>query len=288
MTPNQPKTIQIFLPTGDPTGIRIAEQTTSIMRVIEVPRRDLPDFLTMDESKYVGLYFLVGGENKTDVYVGQSSEVGRRLMQHHQSDEKDWERALILISLTQNLTQTHVLYLEYLSIEKAKACHRVKLINGNNGQRPYVPIPLQADCEQIHNIGALLLATLGYPFFEPLLKKEGQSSQDSNSFFVCPRNGVDARAIYTNEGMVVLKDSNFPYMSKDRVNPHRFVFIKKCDDLIEQGILRRDGERCFFTQDYLFSSPSSAAGLLILNNVNGWKEFKTLSGTTLRDYQENN
>lgn len=34
-----PKTIQIFLPGGDPRGIRIAEITTRIVQVIEVPRR---------------------------------------------------------------------------------------------------------------------------------------------------------------------------------------------------------------------------------------------------------
>ena len=37
------RTIQIFLPTGDPAGIRIAEQTTSIIRLIEVPRSDIYD-----------------------------------------------------------------------------------------------------------------------------------------------------------------------------------------------------------------------------------------------------
>ena len=34
-----PKTIQIFLPGGDPRGIRIAEITTRILQVMEVPRR---------------------------------------------------------------------------------------------------------------------------------------------------------------------------------------------------------------------------------------------------------
>ena len=33
-----PKTIQIYLPGGDPRGIRVAEITTRIVQVIEVPR----------------------------------------------------------------------------------------------------------------------------------------------------------------------------------------------------------------------------------------------------------
>jgi hypothetical protein len=42
-----PKTIQIFLPGGDPRGSRVAEVTTRIVQVIEVPRSLLEDFLAM-------------------------------------------------------------------------------------------------------------------------------------------------------------------------------------------------------------------------------------------------
>jgi len=118
MTQKRPRTIQIFLPTGDPAGIRIAEQTTSIIRVIEVPRSDIAEFAKMPEAKQVGLYFLVSGDSKDELYIGQSGDVGARLTQHHKDEKKDWERALVLVSLTNNLTQIHVLYLESLSIEK--------------------------------------------------------------------------------------------------------------------------------------------------------------------------
>ncbi len=55
-----PKTIQIFLPGGDPRGIRVAEITTRIVQVMEVPRSLLPEFLKMPESDQVALYFLFG------------------------------------------------------------------------------------------------------------------------------------------------------------------------------------------------------------------------------------
>ena len=53
----RPQTIQIFLPTGNPRGIRVAEITTRIVRVIEVPRSQLADFLKMPEAQQVGVYF---------------------------------------------------------------------------------------------------------------------------------------------------------------------------------------------------------------------------------------
>ena len=51
------RTIQIFLPTGDPSGIRIAEQTTSIIRLIEVPRSDISEFQKTPRSKAGGALF---------------------------------------------------------------------------------------------------------------------------------------------------------------------------------------------------------------------------------------
>jgi predicted GIY-YIG superfamily endonuclease len=104
-----PKTIQIFLPSGEPHGIRIAEITTRIVQVIEVPRILLTDFLAMEQSSQVSLYVLVGedaGDDDRRVYIGQTGDLRARLAQHHQ--KKDfWQRALVLISRTNSLTQTH-------------------------------------------------------------------------------------------------------------------------------------------------------------------------------------
>ena len=56
----RPQTIQIYLPSGNPAGIRIANLTTRTVRVFDVPRSLLSEFLREPESKQVGLYFLFG------------------------------------------------------------------------------------------------------------------------------------------------------------------------------------------------------------------------------------
>lgn len=275
----RPRTIQIFLPSGDPSGIRIAEQTTSIIRLIEVPRSDIAEFVKMPEAKQVGLYFLVSGDNKDELYIGQSGEVGTRLMQHHKDEKKDWERALVLISLTNNLTQTHVLYLESLSIEKAKTCQRYELLNGNNGQKPHTPIPLKADCDEIHEVGSLLLATLGYPIFEPLTE---QTPLQTEQEFICNRAGAKARGIYTNEGMVILKGSSAPMTTKRKTEQR---FFDKRDQLLAKGAIASQDERFVFQRDYLFQTPSGASMFLLLATSNGWVDWKTEQGVTLQDHQ---
>jgi hypothetical protein len=118
-----PKTIQIFLPSGEPHGIRIAEITTRIVQVIEVPRSLLADFLAMEQSRQVGVYVLVGedtGDDDRRVYVGQSGDLRAHLAQHHQK-KVFWQRALVLISRTNSLAQTHALFLEWHALQQPTA-----------------------------------------------------------------------------------------------------------------------------------------------------------------------
>lgn len=271
----RPRTIQIFLPSGDPSGIRTAEITTSIVRVIEVPRSQIADFIKMPEAKQVGIYFLVGGEKEDQLYIGSSDELGKRLNQHHKKDEKDFSRALVLVSMTNNLTNTHALYLESLSIEKAAQCQRYELGNGNSGQRPYTPAPLQADCEEIHEVGSLLLATLGYPVFESLVNQE--ETPESEVFYF-KRQGVDAKAIYTSEGLVVLKGSIGRHRTKGKQFPN---YLERQKELLEQGVLVLQGEQTVFTKDFLFKSPSGAGSAVVMTSSSGWTDWKNDKGQSL-------
>ena len=110
----RPQTIQIYLPAGDPRGIRVAEITTRIVRVVEVPRSQLANFLQMPEAQQVGVYFLMGELSEAGLpraYIGQSGSVGNRLVQHNQGKDF-WNRALVIISLTNSMTQTHAQFLE--------------------------------------------------------------------------------------------------------------------------------------------------------------------------------
>lgn len=93
MTPAaRPKTIQIFLPLGDPRGIRIAEITTRIVQLIEVPRPQLDVFLAMSEREQVAVYFLFGHSDdgaEPKVYIGQTGDLRKRLASHNK-DKDFW------------------------------------------------------------------------------------------------------------------------------------------------------------------------------------------------------
>lgn len=274
-----PKTIQIFLPSGDPRGIRVAEITTRIVQVIEVPRSLLQDFLKMAESGQVALYFLFGeDEDGTErkVYIGQTGDLRARLVSHNKEKEF-WERALVLISRTNSLTQTHALFLEWHSLQATRKAGRYKDENGNSGSKPHTPHPLEADCLEIFETGQSLLATLGYPIFDSVTKTASASKADE--IFFCKASGANGRGLYTQEGFVVLKGSigrkeNVPSIIGTRDERFR---IK----LLETGVMRSEGDTVVFEKDHLFRSPSMAAVALMGRTANGWIDWKTKDGKTL-------
>jgi hypothetical protein len=273
------KTIQIFLPAGDPRGIRIAEITTRIVQVIEVPRSLLADFLAMPESMQVALYFLVGetedGSEDT-VYVGQTGDLRARLTAHNK--EKDfWERALVLISRTNSLTQTHALFLEWYCIQAVRAAKRFRDENATNGSRPYTPAPLEADCLEIFETGQALVSTLGFPMFDAVAGTTSDPAREE--MFYCRRRGADGRGLFTPEGFVVLAGSRGPReITPSMANTSDG---RMRDPLFESGVLKVDGDDVVFTRDHLFKTPSGAAYVLIGASANGWIEWKSKGGQTL-------
>ena len=274
-----PKTIQIFLPGGDPRGIRVAEITTRIVQVIEVPRSLLSDFIKMPESDQVALYFLFGeAEDGTEqkVYIGQTGDLRARLTKHNKEKEF-WQRALVLISRTHSLTQTHALYLEWHCLQASRKAGRYTDENGNNGSKPHTPAPLQADCMEIFETGHALLATLGFPIFDPVAKPAETAPADE--VFFCKASSSNGRGLYTQEGFVVLRGSvgrreNVPSIVGTAGERLRVR-------LVESGVMREDGDAVIFEKDHLFRSPSMAALALMGRTCNGWIDWKTAAGKTL-------
>jgi Domain of unknown function (DUF4357) len=279
---HRPQTIQIYLPAGDPRGMRVAEITTRIVRVVEVPRSQLGEFLMMPEALQVGVYFLIGEMSESGlprVYIGQSGNVGKRLVQHNQDTDRGkdfWNRALVVVSLTNSMTQTHALFLEWFAIGQATQAGRYSLENGNAGARPHTPAPLEADCHEIHETAATLLATLGQPIFEPLTN--AATSKGDKELFYCKESGADGVGEYTTEGFVVLKGSKARVDSVPSIQPSQERIRQQ---LAAEGIMAAQGGAYVFTRDHLFASPSMAAVALMGRSANGWAEWKTPQGQTL-------
>ncbi|MDB4371053.1 GIY-YIG nuclease family protein [Mariniblastus sp.] len=277
-----PKTIQIFLPGGNPRGIRIAEITTRILQVIEVPRSLLTDFLNMPESNQVALYFLIGTSDDTDepeAYIGQTGDLKARLKKHNQ-EKSFWERALVVISRTNSLTQTHALFLEWQCLQSVNDAGRYGVHNSTGGTRPHTPAPMEADCYEVFETASTLLATLGCPLFTPLLQKKTEASdEEDGQRFYCTGPGVEGKGIYGAEGFIVLKGSFG--RSEDRPSLAVHSYSKLRPNLVKSGVCSIDGDKIVFEQDHLFGKPSKASAALYGRSSNGWTDWKTKCGKNL-------
>jgi len=185
--------------------------------------------------------------------------------------------ALVLISRTHSLTQTHSVFLEWHCLQATRKADRYVDKNGNAGSKRYTPAPLEADCLEVFDTGRTLLATLGYPIFDPLIKSA--STVDPEDVFYCKTSGGNGRGLYTTEGFVVLKGSIGRSKNVQSI-------IGKSEErlrlkLIESGIMKVEGETVVFTKDHLFRSPSTAGMALVGRTINGWKDWETKDGKSL-------
>lgn len=268
------RTIQFFLPNGNPRGVRIAEFTSRTMQVIQVPRAQLGKALERSELANVGLYLLVGESDSGQplAYVGESEDCAARLRQHNAKLDW-WNTALVCVSRTQDFTKAHVKYLEWYAYQEIAGIGRYRLENSTVPTKSYVPEPVVADLMDHFDTLAILVASLGHPFFD---RVQADSPQER---LVCKGKKAQTFGLYTEEGMVVLAGG---IANKEPANSMHAYLRVVTDQLLSEGVLEVVDEQTLrFTKDHVFPSPSQAAALVLARNANGWIEWKYPDGRTL-------
>lgn len=272
-----PQTIQIFLPDGNPRGIKIAEITNRTIKAILFPRNQFKAILQRSELANVGFYFLFGvADNGHEMaYIGEAEDCAERLKQH-QRNKDFWNYAVVIISQTHAFTKTHVKYLEYMAIKKAGETNRYELDNSAVPNKPHITESMEADAEDCFEIAKVLLSTLGFPLFDSVAREVVASAPVD--VYKLKGNGVEAEGSLVDDGFVVFKDSR----AKATTVPscHNFL-INLRNELVQSGILVEDGEVYRFTEDYIFSSPSTAGGVILGRSTNGWTKWRNINGKTL-------
>lgn len=248
---NLGKTIQIFIPDGNPRGIRIAEITSRTVQVILIPRPNLTQAATRNEISSGGVYFRSGNPDeriKPLLYVGEAEDCLTRLKQHNKSKEF-WEFALVGVSRTP-YTKTHAKFLEWLCLNSAQTADRYHLENNNNPNRPYVPESVESDISDNFETIKILVSTLGFPVFDEIKKPTSKET------LLCKGKSASAKGAYTEEGMVVFKGStaNMDVMAGESDSTKKLR-----QKLRNEGILIQGGKVYKFAEDFIFSSPSAAA-----------------------------
>jgi hypothetical protein len=279
----RPQTIQIFLPDGNPRGVRIAEITNRTVKAILFPRNQFDYILTRYELSNVGYYFLFGEAEtgKPLVYIGEAEDCAVRLSQH-QRNKDFWNYAVVIISKINAFTKTHVKFLEHISIKKAQEVGRWQLENGVNTSMPFVTESMEADMLDCFETTKILLSTLGFPLFDSISRESNSTSGD---MYKMKSKEALAEGDLIDEGFVVYKGSKA--VKNTLPSCHKYM-IDLRNKLIDSGTLSLDGNIYVFTEDYIFSSPSTAGGVISGRPTNGWTAWKNSNGKTLDEIKREN
>lgn len=280
MTEARGYSVRIFIPSGEPEGLRLVEKSNWTGLGLVFPRARFAEVRQRSELSRAGVYLLWGpGEDRglPRVYVGEGDAVLPRLEQH--AKQKDfWTHAAVFTSKDQNLNKAHVQYLEARLVALAIEAKRAELDNGNVPQKPALSEADAADAEGFLADLLLCLPLVGVSLFE----KARADPAKSRELFLRAK-GIEARGVDGADGFVVRAGSQ---AVKDEVPSIHGYLSELRKALLAQGVLVPDGAAYRLTQDYAFDSPSTAAGVLLGRSANGRIEWRDASGRTLKQIQE--
>ena len=130
MSSAKAKTINLLLYDGDLSGvISIEDSSWNSGELYSAPRENVDELLKTDACSKYGVYLLL---SKDMVYVGQASDLKKRINQHKVGKEW-WESVVILTTKGDDLNHSDIDYLEAVLIDKANKIGRLDVDNKNKG-----------------------------------------------------------------------------------------------------------------------------------------------------------
>jgi hypothetical protein len=165
-----PYTIRIFVPDGNPEGLRIIDRMNWTGLGVAFPREDWPKIKQRAEFGRAGVYTLIGRVTDDDlptIYIGQSDVVRERLDSHFVNKDF-WSSAVVFVSTTASggLNRAHATWLEHALIQRA---HQIDQSHIENSTKP--PAPQLSEAERADTQASLremlqILPLIGLTCFE--------------------------------------------------------------------------------------------------------------------------
>lgn len=274
------KSIKLYLVNDVTESLIIGEILNWNGKAIKIPRIEVST-CNREELTKTGVYFLFGKtDNEEDaVYIGESDNVKRRLLEHinnYASGRKNfyWNNAVAFIG--NDLNATLIQYLEHKFVKIARKCKRFKVIT----MKTHNAHPNEAEKDAMDQFAEnvrLLINALGYKVLEPLVPQSGSSD---NKLYLKTRE-ASAVCLETAEGFVVYKGSklveeNYESCTMKSILNRRDQY--KAEGKIENNILQ---------EDTIFSSSSAAATFVLGRNASGPNSWKNRNGITLKELEAN-
>lgn len=229
-----------------------------------------------------GVYVLMGFDPETGrpkAYIGEAEILRERLKTHKSKDF--WASAVAFLSKDENLTKSHIRFLEGRLIEEAKEAARFELDNSSaSGSR--LPEADRYDMEVFLEKIRQLLPVMGSELLTPIASSKVISNAQNLKTEI---RGLIAIGQRTPTGFVVFKGSHAVLVPRPAAARHVPYVIAAREKFVADGVLVPDGDHLTFDRDVEFSSPSAAAAIVHGGSANGLIAWKDESGRTLREIE---
>ncbi len=275
------KTIQMYIFDGNPNGRIMCELSNWNGRVYKIARNELSEFAKRADAENTGIYFLFGkNESNVDtIYIGEAEKILTRLKQHLK-DPDYWNDCVAIISKDNLLNKAHVKYLENRFYNLAQEAGRSTVTNSTVPTCSSISEYDEAMLTEFISNSKLLVNALGYKVFDRVQDNSPREASSAEYFYIQAARGANAKGIIVSDGFAVCKNSKAA-SSVSASMPHALINLR--NSLIEKGIINSE---FIFTRDYIFSSPSYAAGIVMGRSANGRTEWKNISHQSLKEIEE--
>jgi hypothetical protein len=285
-----PTSIRFFLVNGSPEGLRIITKDNWTGCAVVAGRSQLKEALQREELARAGVYVLTATDESDTprIYIGEADVLRERLKQHGVSKDF-WNQLVTFNSSDDNLNKAHVRYIESRLVNLAKKANQWQIENSNTPQETRLSEAERAYAEGFLQEMLLIYPVLGIDAFESAnddvsaIDAPAPTQNVESLLLTLNERGAQAKGHEIAEGFVVLEGSLARANEIKSIDPRT---QRLRNDLQERRVLQLDGKHLRFTQDYRFTSPSSAADVLVGGSANGRTAWKDDKGRMLKDLQE--
>lgn len=203
-------------------------------------------------------------------------------LRQHLKDVNYWNDCITVISKDNLLNKAHVKYLENKFYLMAQESGRAIIVNSTIPTCSSISEYDEAMLEEFISNTKLLVNTLGYKVFDNLEETSVKQNQNELIFQISAARGAQASGMIVADGFAVLKGSTIATTT----TPSMFDSMQKLrNKLLTEKIIDKNFK---FTKDYIFSSPSLAASIVMGRSANGRTEWKTFDHKSIKDFEEEN
>jgi len=280
------KKIELFLMDGVANGRWACELSNWSGKAYKIPRTLVAESKDRSDLGSTGVYFLMGKSDSSGemprIYIGEAENLLERLKQH--LGGKDfWNEVIVFFSKDENLNKAKIKYLENRLYDIAISADRYEVVNKTTPTQSRVSEADKAELEEFLFNARMITNILGHKVFDQLIQDESGKEQKEKVFIKAAR-GADASGQLVSDGFVVFAGSHAAKEIAPAFKKHNYLKLRT--QLVGEGKLTDQGDYLLLEKDYVFSTSSAAAAIVMGRSANGLTEWKSAGGKVLKAMEE--